>query len=48
MTAGSTNYDAFVLGRLTSLPAAIFVGFFTLVSFAALVAGGLIMAGALR
>ena len=46
--AKDTSSDAFVLGRLTSLPAAVFVGFFAVVSFAALVAGGLIMAGALR
>jgi hypothetical protein len=41
-----TSSDAYQLGQLTSLPAAIFVGFFTLVGFAALIAGGLIMAGA--
>jgi hypothetical protein len=47
-TAKDTSSDAFELSRITSLPAAIFVGFFTVVGFAALVAGGLIMAGAVR
>jgi hypothetical protein len=41
-----TTSDAYKLGRMTYLPAAIWVGFFTIVGFAALVAGGLIMAGA--
>jgi hypothetical protein len=43
-----TRSDAYELGQLTSLPATIFVGFFTVASFAAVVAGGLIVAGALR
>jgi len=46
-TGKDAQSDAYQLGQLTSLPATIFVGFFTVVSFAALVAGGLIMAGAL-
>jgi hypothetical protein len=47
-TGKDVESDAYYLGQLTSLPATIFVGFFTMASFAALVAGGLIMAGALR
>jgi hypothetical protein len=47
-TGKDVESDAYELGQLTSLPATIFVGFFTVASFAALVTGGLIMAGALR
>jgi len=47
-TGKDTVSDAYELGQLTSLPATIFVGFFTVANFAALVAGGLIMVGALR
>jgi hypothetical protein len=39
--------DAGNLRQLSLLPAMLFVGFFGLVSFAALVAGGLIMVGAI-
>jgi Peptidase M50B-like len=46
-TGKDVQSDAYELGQLTSLPATIFVGFFTMASFAALVAGGLIMVGAL-
>jgi peptidase M50B-like protein len=46
-TGKDTFSDAFKLGKMTYLPAAIFVAFFAILGFAALVAGGLIMAGAL-
>jgi hypothetical protein len=43
----SPTSDAGQLRRLSLLPAKLFVGFFGLASFAALVAGGLIMVGAI-
>jgi hypothetical protein len=46
-TGKDTISDAYKLGQMSYLPAAIFVGFFSVLGFAALIAGGLIMAGAL-
>jgi hypothetical protein len=46
-SGGDTTSDAYKLGRMAYLPAMIFVGFFAVVCFAAMVAGGLIMVGAL-